>query len=523
MRRIVVSALVVVATLAFAPAAWADHDNSAPVVSYTLTGTAGTNNWFKSNVTINWSVSEPEGLISSTCLIAQLVTAEGTATYTCTATSHGGDATGRATLSIDKTAPTVSGATPARAPDANGWYNRPVTVAFAGTDAVSGIAGCAAPTYAGTDGAPVSVAGTCTDVAGHTSAAVGFALNYDATAPSVSVSPSRGPDANGWYNRPVAISASGSDATSGVAGCTSPSYSGPDSASAAVAATCTDKAGNTSGAATLSLKYDATPPSVTAKADRAPSAGWYRKPVTVSFAGADGGSGIAACTAPARYAGPDGEAASVKGACTDAAGNSAEAAHTFKYDATAPKLAKPKVEPGKKLVRIAWQRAPDFASAQIVRKPGLKGRKSSVVYRGKGASFADRAVVDGVRYRYELTVLDVAGNASGRAVTASPRGPLYRPTVGQRVRAAPLTLAWDAVPGARFYNVQLFRNGVKVLSAWPRKPTLRVAKAWRYARKTQRLAPGNYLWYVWPAQGTLERPIFGRPLGRSSFVVRGGS
>ena len=161
------------------------------------------------------------------------------------------------------------------------------------------------------------------------------------------------------------------------------------------------------------LKYDATPPSVTAKADRAPSAGWYRKPVTISFAGADGGSGVASCTAPARYAGPDGASASVKGACTDAAGNSAEAAHTFKYDATAPKLAKPSVVPGKKLVRIAWQRAPDFASAQIVRKPGLKGRKSSVVYRGKGASFADRAVLDGVRYRYELTVLDVAGNASG--------------------------------------------------------------------------------------------------------------
>ena len=50
-------------------------------------------------------------------------------------------------------------------------------------------------------------------------------------------------------------------------------------------------------------------------------------------------------------------------------------------------------------------------------------------------------------------------------MTASPRGPLYRPAVGQRVRAAPLTLAWDAVPGARFYNVQLFRNGVKVLSS----------------------------------------------------------
>lgn len=87
----------------------------------------------------------------------------------------------------------------------------------------------------------------------------------------------------------------------------------------------------------------------------------------------------------------------------------------------------------------------------------------------------------------------------------------------------PLTLAWDAAPGARFYNVQLHRNGVKVLSAWPRKPTFRVGKAWRYDGKSRRLEPGRYVWYVWPAHGTLARPVFGRPLGSSSFVVRGGA
>ena len=188
-------------------------------------------------------------------------------------------------MRIDKSAPTVTGGTPARAPDSGGWYNRPVAVAFAGSDAVSGLAGCSAPTYAGADGAPVSVAGTCTDVAGNVGSG-GFALNYDATPPSASVSATRGPDSNGWYNHPVEIAAGGTDATSGIAGCTAPSYAGPDSGSATVGATCSDRAGN-SATATMSLQYDSTAPSVSGNADRAPAGGWYRKPVTISFAGAD--------------------------------------------------------------------------------------------------------------------------------------------------------------------------------------------------------------------------------------------
>ena len=129
---------------------------------------------------------------------------------------------------------------------------------------------------------------------------------------------------------------------------------------------------------------------------------------------------------------------------------------------------------------------------------------------------------EGVRYRYELRVVDIAGNVSGRVLTASSRLPLYRPEAGARVRA-PVSLAWDAQPGARFYNVQMYRNGTKVLSLWPAKALLRLGRTWRYAGKTQRLQPGRYVWYVWPAQGTLERPVFGRRIGSSSFVVRGGA
>ena len=81
-------------------------------------------------------------------------------------------------------------------------------------------------------------------------------------------------------------------------------------------------------------------------------------------------------------------------------------------------------------------------------------------------------------------------------------------------------LAWERVEGVRFYNVQLLRGGVKVLSAWPETPRLRLASSWRFRGRSQSLVPGRYRWFVWPARGTRERPQYGRALGSSSFVVR---
>jgi hypothetical protein len=114
----------------------------------------------------------------------------------------------------------------------------------------------------------------------------------------------------------------------------------------------------------------------------------------------------------------------------------------------------------------------------------------------------------------------VVGNVGGPLSPTAPPGPLRRPaegtTVGSRV-----TLAWQRVAGARFYNVQLYRGRTKVLSAWPQGATLRLAPSWVHAGRRQRLAPGLYRWYVWPARGTRERPAYGRVLGSSTFRVAG--
>ena len=84
------------------------------------------------------------------------------------------------TVRRDTTPPQVTSVSPARAADANGWYNHAVALTFAGSDATSGIATCGAPTYSGPDSGSVAVVGVCRDVAGNTSAPVTFALKYDA-------------------------------------------------------------------------------------------------------------------------------------------------------------------------------------------------------------------------------------------------------------------------------------------------------------------------------------------------------
>jgi hypothetical protein len=87
-------------------------------------------------------------------------------------------------------------------------------------------------------------------------------LKIDADPPTgVSASFTRSADFNGWYNQPVGINWGGTDATSGLAGCTSLTYGGPDGAGASVSGGCTDMAGNTA-LTPVGINYDATPPAL---------------------------------------------------------------------------------------------------------------------------------------------------------------------------------------------------------------------------------------------------------------------
>jgi len=100
----------------------------------------------------------------------------------------------------------------------------------------------------------------------------------------------------------------------------------------------------------------------------------------------------------------------------------------------------------------------------------------------------------------------------------TPSAHLLTPLAGAAVRA-PVLLSWTPVPGASYYNVQLY-HGRKVLSAWPVSASFELRGNWRYRGDRHRLTPGRYRWYVWPGFGARAHPRYGRPVGSGTFVVR---
>ncbi len=166
-------------------------------------------------------------------------------------------------------------------------------------------------------------------------------------------------------------------------------------------------------------------------------------------------------------------------------------------------------------VVITWNNPPDPDFLRVVVRRG-----TSIVYQGQGESLDDRGLYNGTVYTYTFTAVDSAGNVSpARAVKVEPRGKLLNPRDGGVVRTAPV-LKWAKVTRATYYNVQLWRNGRKILSRWPTRPTYELRMRWRYGGRVRNLRDGTYLWYVWPGFGDRDRGRYGRMLGSATFFKR---
>ena len=502
------------------------QDDAPPVVAYSIDGTAGTNGWYVGSasgrfIVVHWSVS---GSITSTtgCEPAIRVDDPNTGTTrTCTASGPGGTTSVTTKLlKVDATAPSTSVA-PSRAPNGAGWYRAAVMLQWSGSDATSGIASCSQRTYSGPDAASTSQTSSCTDNAGNSSNA-SLTLHYDSTPPTVAVTPARPADHDGWYNRPVSISWSGTDATSGIDSCSATlTYSGPDAASVQPSGACSDKAGNTSPPIGFGFRFDATPPTgVAVVPERPPDhGGWYNRPFAVRWSGSDALSGIASCTT-ATYGGPTNGATALTGSCTDQAGNtSGSVGYSFKYDSAPPAFDGLSLTALDKIVTARW-RTSGASVFKVTRKPGFGTAASSVVYEGPASSFADRRVKNYVRYAYLVTAEDAAGNELARTAAATPMPVLFAPRPGTRVGAGSSPLfVWRPAKKATYYNLQLWLRGDAVGSWWPARPRLKLSSRWRFGGSPHTLEQGSYTWYVWPGRGSRRLGKYGRLLGKSTFVV----
>ena len=456
-------------------------------------------------------------------------------------------------IDIDKSAPVVTATrTPA---NAAGWNDANVTVSYACNAAISGVAN---NTLAGgtvtTEGANQSFTGTgaCVDQAGNSSAPVAVAgIRIDKTDPTISdvVTPAAPNGQNGWYTSNVTNTFNAADALSGLStGCDTafPKAVVASTEGAAVTVSsgaCADVAGNTAAAITsATFKIDKTDPTINATAKKHDGTTYDAgtdtpQDVTVHFTCADGGSGIATCPADRVFTSVG--TTTVTGTATDKAGNSASVTFGLvkivPYSSPSPTtpaaptdrtppgpVTAPKAKPGDHWVVLSWvaPSANDLDYVEVRRSVAGRAAGKTISYKAQGTTLRIGRLDNNVTYKFVLVAYDKAGNASNPVVlTAKPAAVLLAlPKAGTRVVKPPL-LRWAPIKTADYFNVQLFRNGVKVLSAWPRFAHLQLTPGWKYGKTTITLKPGKYTWYVWPGLGKRADKRYGALLGKSTFVV----
>jgi alpha-tubulin suppressor-like RCC1 family protein len=223
-------------------------DATPPVIAPNVAGALGMNGWYVSDVTVSWTVSDPESAITSQtgCGLVTLTadTAASGATLTCSATSAGGTGSQSVTIKRDATAPTISGSA-SPAPNAAGWNNSDVTVSFTCADALSGITSCGPNQTLSSDGAALSASGTAADQAGNTASTSVSGLKLDKTAPTLAPVVSPNPVILGGA---ATVSSGAADALSGLAAQSCGALNTSMVGAKSVTCTAADTAGNTASA-----------------------------------------------------------------------------------------------------------------------------------------------------------------------------------------------------------------------------------------------------------------------------------
>jgi hypothetical protein len=178
-----------------------------------------------------------------------------------------------------------------------------------------------------------------------------------------------------------------------------------------------------------------------------------------------------------------------------------------------------KAEAGDRRVRLTWQ-MPNGVDHVVITRTLTAGGDPQVVYTGSAQVLTDRGVANDLEYRYLVVSVNRDGETSaGVAVVAAPKRTLLKsPKDGAKLKKAP-KLIWLKNAEASYYNVQLFRGSVKILSVWPLRPNFLVKKSWRYQGRAYKLTPGLYRWYVWPGFGKRSAVDYGGLLGFSTFQI----
>lgn len=237
-------------------------DTTPPSISATISPALNGHGWQRQNVTVTWQCADPSGI--SSCSGPTTISAE-TSGVVVTGTAVdavGNRSTASVTIRIDKTNPALT-ASMAEAPNANGWFNRPVVINWDCSDGLSGlINGCTAQTVS-TQGANQTRTLSASDRAGNLVTVTSPAFSVDLVAPTVSHSRDLQPNAHGWYSQPVTVQWLCSDDLSGLEEpCQESTVLGEEGANQEAALEVLDLAGNLTRSVDSGINIDMTAPTV---------------------------------------------------------------------------------------------------------------------------------------------------------------------------------------------------------------------------------------------------------------------
>ena len=254
-------------------------DTTPPVITADIDGTEGDAGWYRSDVTVTWTVTDDESAITATdgCDPTTLDNDTAEAILTCEATSEGGTTSESVTIARDATAPLV--AVTGVADGATYVLGEVPEAGCATDDATSGVATAATLTTTGDDDGIGNHTATCdgaTDTAGNPQAA-SVSVSYTVTPPPDDTPPVITVDVDGtvgdagWYRSDVTVTWTVTDDESAITatdGC-DPTTLDNDTAEAILTCEATSEGGTTSESVTIAR--DATAPlvAVTGVADGA--------------------------------------------------------------------------------------------------------------------------------------------------------------------------------------------------------------------------------------------------------------
>ena len=286
--------------------------------------------------------------------------------------------TGSQTIKLDKTPPTIS-FTPSGTSGSNGWYTSSVSLAISAADTVSGVSSLQYSLDNGTswttgntvtlgDGVN-TIMGRSADLAGNLST-VTTSVKVDTVAPGLSVMPSGTNGKNGWYVSNIRLTATASDATSGIA-LTEYRIDGGNWVNGASVTISTDglhtvdiRATDRAGLQTLqtqAVKLDATLPAIVfAQSGTSGANGWYTSSVNLALSASDATSGLStfqysldggSTWATGNAITLNDGTNTIRAMSTDNAGNQSTATTTVKVDTVAPDLS---IMPSGTMGRNGW-------------------------------------------------------------------------------------------------------------------------------------------------------------------------